>query len=184
MKITSNKLILLLCILVLFYWGYSEKLKEEKELDEFLLDTEIDEYRYKYQEVLNETPRDIYTLHKLILVELKLKNYSIADSLANKCLAIDEKDYNCWNIKGIISFNEGDHIDAEIYFNESVAVNQKDYLSYLYLGLISLKKDEYELSKQQINRAIELNPNLIYSLRKKSDEYNIENLEDFYPNIK
>ena len=128
-----------------------------------------------YQDALRFRPDDFELYYCLGIVYTRLSDFQMAKEMYEKAAEINHRMYNANYNLGLIAFIQGDYDSAEIYFKQSVYGNL-EAKSYYQLAKIYVYKGEKDKAINFLNKAIELDSNLLKVAEK---EKTFEKIKEF-----
>lgn len=128
-----------------------------------------------YQDALRFRPNDFELYYCLGIVYTRLSDFQMAKEMYERAAEINHRMYNANYNLGLIAFIQGDYDSAEIYFQQSVYGNL-EAKSYYQLAKIYVYKGEKDKAINFLNKAIELDSNLLKVAEK---EKTFEKIKEF-----
>lgn len=128
-----------------------------------------------YQDALRFRPNDFELYYCLGIVYTRLSDFQMAKEMYERAAEINHRMYNANYNLGLIAFIQGDYDSAEIYFKQSVYGNL-EAKSYYQLAKIYVYKGEKDKAINFLNKAIELDSNLLKVAEK---EKTFEKIKEF-----
>ena len=117
-----------------------------------------------YEEGIKYNPEEKKLLYNLACVYADLNEFSLAKKNLEKCLNIDtskkSKSITALNLAQI-SMIERDFIDAKLYLEKAKKNKGIEDISYYELAKINLLERDEEKALENLNKALDINPNII-----------------------
>lgn len=113
-----------------------------------------------YSEALKYNPASYDLYYNLGIVYTRLSDFQLAKEMYEKAAAINHKMYGANYNLGLIAFIQRDYDTAQRCF-ESSLYDDFEAISYFQLAKISMLKGEKDKAIAFLNKAIELDPNLL-----------------------
>lgn len=115
-----------------------------------------------YQDALRYKPTDFDLYYNLGIVYTMLSDFQMAKEIYEKAAEINHRAYGAQYNLGQIAFIQGDFDIAERYFKNSL-YGDLEAKSYFQLAKIYILKGEKDMAINFLNKAIELDSNLLVS---------------------
>ena len=119
-----------------------------------------------YSEALRYNPASFDLYYNLGIVYTRLSDFQLAKEMYEKAAAINHKMYGAHYNLGLIAFIQRDYETAERYFADSL-YDEFEAMSYFQLAKISALKGDKDKAITFLNKAIELDPNLLKLVDKE-----------------
>jgi Flp pilus assembly protein TadD len=112
----------------------------------------------QYQEILANSPKNLYALSNLGVVYLRSGKFRSAESTLKKALAISSNDEFLHTTLGIVYYRQSkfDHARAEL--SQAVEINPKSATAHNYLGITAGQNGRQQEAEKEILQAIANNP--------------------------
>jgi len=98
---------------------------------------------------------------------IRLGKYEEALDYLNKCITLNQNNYNTWYNKGLVYKELGMFDKALECFDNSLKINRSNYYALYERGTISARLGDYESALSYIDKALKLNPKDKYALYEK-----------------
>lgn len=119
-----------------------------------------------YNAALIYRPADFDLYYNLGIVYTRLSDFKMAQEMYEKAAAINHKLYGAHYNLGLIAFIQREYEIAEKYFEQSL-YGELEAMSYYQLAKIYVYKGEKDKAINFLNKAIELDPNLLKLAEKE-----------------
>lgn len=119
-----------------------------------------------YNAALIYRPADFDLYYNLGIVYTRLSDFKMAQEMYEKAAAINHKLYGAHYNLGLIAFIQREYEVAEKYFEKSL-YGELEAMSYYQLAKIYVYKGEKDKAINFLNKAIELDPNLLKLAEKE-----------------
>lgn len=110
---------------------------------------------------------------RIALAALKDRKYGLAEYILNR--PICEKDSDCQNLLGVLSYVKQKIPEAVNYFKKSITLNQKNISPSLNLALVYIEYHKYDDAWDEINGVLKLDKNNTNALMHKAILLNLRN---------
>jgi len=112
----------------------------------------------KYQEILAESPNNLYALSNLGAVYIRRGKFKAAELTLKKALAVSPKDEFAHTTLGIVYYRQAKFDDAVAELTKSLEINPKSPVAHNYLGITASQKGRLGEAEKEILQAIANNP--------------------------
>jgi Flp pilus assembly protein TadD/DNA repair exonuclease SbcCD ATPase subunit len=112
----------------------------------------------KYQEILAESPNNLYALSNLGAVYVRRGKFKAAELTLKKALALSPKDEFAHTTLGIVYYRQAKFDDAVAELTKSLEINPKSPVAHNYLGITASQKGRLGEAEKEILQAIANNP--------------------------
>src|SRR5438105_852055 len=112
----------------------------------------------KYQEILTESPNNLYALSNLGVVYFHRGKFKAAELTLKKALAASPKDEFVHTTLGIVYYRQAKFDDAVAELTKSLEINPKNPIAHNYLGVTASQKGRLGEAEKEILQAIANNP--------------------------
>ncbi|HUE50548.1 MAG TPA: tetratricopeptide repeat protein, partial [Candidatus Dormibacteraeota bacterium] len=112
----------------------------------------------KYQEILAESPNNLYALSNLGAVYVRRGKFKAAELTLKKALAVSPKDEFAHTTLGIVYYRQAKFDDAVAELTKSLEINPKSPVAHNYLGITASQKGRLGEAEKEILQAIANNP--------------------------
>ncbi len=112
----------------------------------------------QYQEILAESPNNLYALSNLGVVYFRRGKFNAAESTLKKALSVSPKDEFVHTTLGIVYYRQSKFDDAFAELTKSLAINPKSPIAHNYLGITAGQKGRLGEAEREILQAIANNP--------------------------
>jgi len=112
----------------------------------------------KYQEILTESPNNLYALSNLGVVYFHRGKFKAAELTLKKALAVSPKDEFVHTTLGIVYYRQAKFDDAVAELTKSLEINPKSPIAHNYLGVTASQKGRLGEAEKEILQAIANNP--------------------------
>jgi Flp pilus assembly protein TadD len=112
----------------------------------------------KYQEILAESPNNLYALSNLGVVYFHRGKFKAAEQTLKKALAVSPKDEFVHTTLGIVYYRQAKFDDAVAELTKSLEINPKSPIAHNYLGITASQKGRLGEAEKEILQAIANNP--------------------------
>ena len=119
-----------------------------------------------YNAALIYRPADFDLYYNLGIVYTRLSDFKMAQEMYEKAAAINHKLYGAHYNLGLIAFIQREYEIAEKYFEQSL-YGELEAMSYYQLAKLYVYKGEKDKAINFLNKAIELEPNLLKLAEKE-----------------
>ena len=113
-----------------------------------------------YMDALKYNPASFDLYYNLGIVYTRLSDFQLAKEMYDKAAAINHKMYGAHYNLGLIAFIQRDYDAAERYF-ENCLYDNFEAMAYYQLAKINMIKGEREKAIIFLNKALEIDPNLL-----------------------
>jgi Flp pilus assembly protein TadD/chromosome segregation ATPase len=112
----------------------------------------------QYQEILDESPNNLYALSNLGAVYVRRGRFKAAESTLKKALAVSPSDEFVHTTLGIVYYRQSKFDDAFTELTKSLEINPKNPIAHNYLGITASQKGRLGEAEKEILQAIANNP--------------------------
>jgi len=112
----------------------------------------------QYQEILANSPKNLYALSNLGVVYLRSGKFRSAESTLKKALAISSNDEFLHTTLGIVYYRQSKFDDARAELSQAVEINPKSATAHNYLGITEGQNGRQQEAEKEILQAIANNP--------------------------
>jgi Flp pilus assembly protein TadD len=112
----------------------------------------------KYQEILAESPNNLYALSNLGVVYFHRGKFKAAELTLKKALAVSPKDEFAHTTLGIVYYRQAKFDDAVAELTRSLEINPQSPIAHNYLGITASQKGRLGEAEKEILQAIANNP--------------------------
>jgi Flp pilus assembly protein TadD len=112
----------------------------------------------QYQEILANSPKNLYALSNLGVVYLRSGKFRSAESTLKKALVISSNDEFLHTTLGIVYYRQSKFDDARAELSQAVEINPKSATAHNYLGITAGQNGRQQEAEKEILQAIANNP--------------------------
>jgi len=112
----------------------------------------------QYQEILAESPNNLYALSNLGVVYFRRGKFKAAESTLKKALTVSPEDEFAHTTLGIVYYRQSKFDDAFTELTRSLEINPKSPIAHNYLGITAGQKGRLVEAEKEILQAIANNP--------------------------
>ncbi len=112
----------------------------------------------QYQEILANSPKNLYALSNLGVVYLRSGKFRSAESTLKKALAISSNDEFLHTRLGIVYYRQSKFDRARAELSQAVEINPKSATAHNYLGITAGQNGRQQEAEKEILQAIANNP--------------------------
>jgi tetratricopeptide (TPR) repeat protein len=112
----------------------------------------------QYQEILDESPNNLYALSNLGVVYFRRGKFKAAELTLKKALAVSPKNEFVHTTLGIVYYRQSKFDDAFTELAKSLEINPKSPIAHNYLGITASQKGRLGEAEKEILQAIANNP--------------------------
>src|SRR6266550_4398312 len=112
----------------------------------------------QYQEILANSPKNLYALSNLGVVYLRSSKFRSAESTLKKALVISSNDEFLHTTLGIVYYRQSKFDDARAELSQAVEINPKSATAHNYLGITAGQNGRQQEAEKEILQAIANNP--------------------------
>jgi Flp pilus assembly protein TadD len=113
----------------------------------------------KYQEVLKQDQKNVYTLANLAAIQLELNRLEEAEKNIQQALAVSPDDSYTLSLLGFLKFRQNKMDDALEALGRAAKLDPKNAEVQNYLGLVLSQKGMRKAAESALRKAIALDPN-------------------------
>lgn len=117
----------------------------------------------EYQQAIAAVTRDkpAYALYQDAQKAYAAKNYTLAESLSSKAIALQPKEYLFWEFKGVSLFQQKKNRESLAAFDKAIGMNARFFRPYLYRGLAYQALSDMSKAESSLTASINLLPTQI-----------------------
>ncbi len=112
----------------------------------------------QYQEILANSPKNLYALSNLGVVYLRSGKFRSAESTLKKALTISSNDEILHTTLGIVYYRQSKFDRARAELSQAVEINPKSATAHNYLGITAGQNGRQQEAEKEILQAIANNP--------------------------